>query len=122
MPFFSQYDCPEFSGVDVLAQDVSRLPGTGEQAFGYCFPSPVMVGHVVQHLADCHPHAGIVVPDTRAYLYPLLQEAMVRSLEVAPKDMFGYSQWPYQDGTLREWRYPKWAMIAYEVDFRTSGE
>ena len=105
----------------MLAQDVSRLPGTGEQAFGDCFPPPVMVGHVVQHL-ECHVKAVMVVPDTRAYWYPLVQQVTVRSLEVAPKDMFGYFQWPYQDGTLREWRYPKWAMIAYEVDFRTSGE
>ena len=29
LPFFSQYDCPESSGVAVLAQDVSRSPCTG---------------------------------------------------------------------------------------------
>ena len=116
LPFFSQYDCPGSSGVDVLAQDVSRLPHTGGQAFGYCFPPPVMAGHVVQHLAECHAHAVVVVPDTRAYWYPLVPQATVRSLEVAPKGMFGFFQWPYQDGTLREWRYSKWAMVAYEVD------
>ena len=106
LPFFSQYDCAESLGVDVLAQDVSRLPGTGGQAFGYYFPSPNTVRHVVQHLAECHAHAVIVVPDTRACWYPLVQQAIVRSLQVAPKIMFGFFQWPYQDGTLREWRYP----------------
>ena len=62
LPFFSQYDCPESSGVDVLAQGVSRLPRTGGQAFGYCFPPPVTVGHVVQHLAECHAHAILWSP------------------------------------------------------------
>ena len=71
---------------------------------------------------ECHAHAVIVVLDTRAYWYPLVQQAMVRSLEVAPKDMVRHFQWPRQDGALNDWRYPKWAMIAYEVDFRTSGE
>ena len=80
-----------------------------------------MVGHVVQHL-ECHAHAVVVVPDTKAYWHPLVQQAMVRSLEVASKGMFGFFQWPYQDGTLRGWRYPKWAMVAYEGDFQTAGE
>ena len=97
LPFFSQYDCP---GSDVLAQDVCRLPRTGEKAFGYYFSPPAMVGHVVQHLAECHAHAVVVVPDTRAYWYPLVQQAMVCSLDVALKGMFGFFQWPYPDGTL----------------------
>ena len=79
LPFFSQYDCPESLGVDVSAQDVSRLPRTGEQTLGYCFPPSGMVEHIVQHLAECHAHAVVVVPDTRAYRYPLVQQAMVLS-------------------------------------------
>ena len=121
LPFFSQYDCEGSLGVDVLAQDVSRVPITGEPAFGYCFPPPVMAGHIVQHLAECRAHAVIVVPDTRAYWFPLVQQAMVHSLEVAPRATFGYFEWPSQDGTLRGWQYPKWGMKAYEVDFRKSG-
>ena len=52
LPFYSQYDCEGSSGTDVRAQDVSQLPGTGERMFGYCFPPPVMVGVIVQHLAE----------------------------------------------------------------------
>ena len=40
LPFYSQYDCEGSSGTDVLAQDVSRLPGKGERMFGYCLPPP----------------------------------------------------------------------------------
>ena len=102
LPLFSQYDCPESSGVDVLAQDASRLPCTSGRAFGYCFPPPVRVGHVVKHMAECHAHTVVVVADTRAYWYPLVQESMVSSLKVIPKGMFGFFRWPYQDGTLRQ--------------------
>ena len=42
LPFSSQYNGAGSSGVDVLAEDVARVPGIGEPAFGYCFPAPVM--------------------------------------------------------------------------------
>ena len=51
LPLFSQYDCAGSAGTDVLAQDVSIVPGTTAPAFGLCFPPPVMAGHIVQHLA-----------------------------------------------------------------------
>ena len=59
LTFFSQYDCEESLGVHVVAQDVARLPGTGGQAFGYSFHSPVMVAHVEQHSMEYHVHAVI---------------------------------------------------------------
>ena len=74
----------------MLAQGVSTLPRTEWEAFGYCFPPSVMVRHVVQHLAECHAHAVVVVPDTRAYWYPFGQQAIVRSLDVALKGMFKF--------------------------------
>ena len=118
LPFFSLYDCEGSSGVDVLSQDVSRVPGTGEPAFGYGFPPPVMAGHIVQHLAECHARAVILVPDTNAYWFPLAQQATVRSRIVAQRDQKGVFQWPSKEGSLKEWRYPRWPMVAWEVDFR----
>lgn len=106
-PFFSPYDCAGSSGLNVLAQDVSRIPGSGEPAFGFCFPPRFMAGHIVQHLSGCEARAVIIVPDTRAYWFPLVQGAMVRSLEVTPKAAAGSFQSPVSDGTLQEWRYPK---------------
>lgn len=35
LPFFSQHDYAGSSGVDMLGQNVSRIPGTGEQEFEY---------------------------------------------------------------------------------------
>ena len=66
LPFFSQFHCEGSSGADVLSQDVSRVLGTGESAFGYCFPPPGMAGHILQHMAECNAHAVILVPDTKA--------------------------------------------------------
>jgi len=118
LPFFSHFSCPDSAGVDVLAQDVAFLPGTTEPAFGYCFPPPVMTGVVVQHLAECHAHAVIVVPDTRPFWFPRVQLATVKSALVAPKNGSGVFQWPSSTGAPRNWRYPAWGMVAYEVDFR----
>ena len=117
LPFFSRYDCEGSSGVDVFAQDVSLRPGSLDRAFGYCFPPPVMAGHVVQHLAECHAHAVIVVPGSRSYWFPRVQQAAVRSLLISPPNAGGYFQWPCPDGSLKEWKYPRWSMVAYEVDF-----
>ena len=74
----------------MLVQDVSGVPITGEQALGYCSPPPVMAGHIVQHLAECQAHAVVVVPDTRPYWFPLVHQATVQSLEVAPRAASGY--------------------------------
>ena len=81
------------------------------------FPPPVMAGHVVQHLAECHAHAVIVVPGSRSYWFPRVQQAAVRSLLISPPNAGGYFQWPCSDGSLKEWKYPRWSMVAYEVDF-----
>ncbi|CAM9718774.1 unnamed protein product [Laminaria digitata] len=122
LPFFSQYDCAGSAGTDVLAHDVSIVPGAGVPAFGFCFPPPVMAGHVVQHLAECKAHAVVLLPDVKAYWFPLVQLATVRSIEVAPVAGEGCFQWPRSDGCLTNWRYSRYGMIAYEVDFRSMGQ
>ena len=81
--FFSQYDCDGSAGTDVLAHDVSIVPGTRVLAFGFCFPPPVMAGHIVQLLAECEARAVVVLLDVEAYRFPLVQPAKVRSIEVA---------------------------------------
>lgn len=69
LPLLSQYDCPGSAGSDALTQDVSRVPGTDTLAFGFCFPPPIMAGHVVQHLDECRAHAVVVLPDIKAYRF-----------------------------------------------------
>ena len=68
LPFFSQYDCAGSAGTDVLAQDVSIVPGkTTDPAFGCCFAPPVIAGHIVNCLAECKAHAVVLLQDVKAY-------------------------------------------------------
>ena len=119
LPFFSRYDCARSAGTDVLAQDVSIVPGTAAPAFGFCFPPPVMAGHIVQHLTECEAHAVVLLPDVKAYWSPVVQLAALRSITVAPVAATGCFQCPSPKGGLRNWRYPRWGEVAYEVDFRS---
>ena len=54
LPFISRYHCEGSAGVDVFCHNVAVDPGGQETAFGYCFPPPVMVRHIVQHLSLIH--------------------------------------------------------------------
>lgn len=118
LPFFSRYHCEGTAGVDVLAQNLAVLPGTAVPAFGFCFPPPVMAGHIVQRLQECRAHAVILVPGVKAYWFPRVQLASVRSVVVAAANTGGVFRWPSTDGTFKPWKYPRWSMVAYEVDFR----
>lgn len=121
--FFARYHCAGTARTDMLAQDVAVLPGTGGEAFGFCFPPPLMVGHVVQHLRECHVHAVVLVPDIQAYWFPVLHQATTLSDAVGrgcpPRGGRHFSLRPCPKiGSLRDWRYPSWVMRALEVDFR----
>lgn len=118
LPFFSRYHCAGSMGVDVFAQNVAVLPGGHVPAFGFCFPPPVMAGHVVQHLAECRARAVVILPSVKAYWFPRVLSATTRSVEVAGINEGGVFVWPSAEGVLKTWRYPRWAMMAYEVDFR----
>lgn len=120
LPFFSRYQCQDSAGVDVFAQDVSVVPGATTRAFGSCFPPPIMVGTVVQHLFECRARAVVLVPDTRPYWYPLLAQGCNRSVLVAAKGQRGAFVWPHHRDGLREYVYAKWGMRAYEVNFSSA--
>ena len=121
LPFFSQYDCAGSVGADVFAHFVSLVPGTSVPALGFCFPPPIMAGHIVQHLVECEARAVVLRPDVKAYWFPLVQLATVKSIEVAAVAAEGCFQWPSPDGGLKNWRCPRWRKIAYDLDFRTKG-
>lgn len=67
LPFFSRYHTEASAGVDMLSQDVSRMPDFSRECFGFCFPPPIMVGVVLQHLEERRAHAVILVPDLKGY-------------------------------------------------------
>ena len=50
LPFYSRYHTADTTGVDVLGQDVSHMPGSANSCFGLCFPPPQMVAVVLQKI------------------------------------------------------------------------
>ena len=116
LPFFSRYHCEGSAGVDVFQQNVANTPGVGTPAFGYCFPPPLMVGHLIQHLAECHAHAVVVIPTLHEYWSPRVQRATVRQRDLPSADTFCY---PHHRHGLRDYRYNRHGMRAVELDFRT---
>lgn len=117
LPFFSRYSCEGSAGVDFFQQNVSVTPGSAARALGYCFPPPIIVGHVIQHLAECGAHAVVVLPDTPGYWFPRVRAAAVRSIQIPRVGSFGY---PHHVDGVRDYIYHKYSMRAVEVDFRTT--
>ena len=107
LPFFSPYDCAGSAGTNVFAQDVSFVPDTYSPAFEFCLPPPITAGHTFQHMAESKAHAVALLPDVKAYWFPLLQLATFRSVEVAPAEADGRFQWRSAEGGLRNWQYPR---------------
>ena len=84
LPLFFQYDCAGAVGTDLLTQDVSIVPGTKAPAVRFRFTALVMAGHTVENLAECKAHAIVLVPDVKAYWFPVVQFSAVGSITVAP--------------------------------------
>ena len=114
--FFSRYHCKGSAGVDFFGQNAAVTPRENTPEFGYCFPSPVMVGHVVQHLAEWRAHTVIVVPDVRNYWFPQVICATVRTLALPMAGNFGF---PHHQDDVRDYIYVRHGMRAVEVDFRS---
>lgn len=115
LPFFSRYHCEGSAGIDVFRQNTAVTPGLNTEAFGYCFPPPVMVGPIVQHLAECRSHAVVLLPNVHAYWSPRVHHAAVRELPLPRIGSFAY---PHHRDGLRDYVYLKHDMKAVELDFR----
>lgn len=92
--FSSQYDCAGSARINVLAQDVAVVPSTRDPAFGFCFPLPILAGHIAQHVAECKVHAVVVLPAVRALCFRLVQLPAIGSIEVAPVSAVGFFELP----------------------------
>ena len=107
-----------YSGVDVLGQDVSHMPGSANACFCFCFPPPQMIAVVLQNMQGCKARAVVVVPDDRQSWFPLLAVATVRSVPVAAKGGAGtFFRMYHQKGRV-SFVFRQRGMRAVEVDFR----
>ena len=64
--FHSRFHTNNTAGVDVFSHNVSHMPGSLQNCFGYCFPQPSLVGVVLAHISKCEARAVIVVRNTQA--------------------------------------------------------
>ena len=73
LPSYSRFQTNGTVGVDIFGRNVNRMPGSLQTRFGYCFPQPSLVGVVLTHISKCKARAVIVVPNTRASWFPMIE-------------------------------------------------
>ena len=78
LPFYSRFHTNGTVGVEVFGHNVNRMPGSLRTCFGYCFLQPSLVGVVLVHMSKCKARAMIVVPNTRASWFSMIEGAEVR--------------------------------------------
>ena len=83
LPFYLRFHTNGTAGVDAFSYNVNHTPGSLRKCFGYCFPQPSLVGVVLAHISKCEARAVIVVPDTRASWFPIIEGAGVYSVQIA---------------------------------------
>ena len=77
LPFYSRFHTNNTAGVDVFSHNVSHMPGS------LLFPTTVLGGSSVAHISKCEARAVIVVPNTRAAWFPIIEGAGVRPVQTA---------------------------------------
>ena len=118
LPFYSRYRTQGCAGVDVLSQNVKRMPTSQRECFGFCFPPTNMVGVLLQHLDECGARAVVVLPDQKQSWFPRLASATVQSRRLsAPGGTSPFFRVHHQRGSER-FHFKKWGMLAVvEVNF-----
>ena len=85
LPFYSLFYTNGAAAVDVLSHNVKRMPGSLRTCLGYCFPQPSLVRVVSAHISKYEARAVLVVPNTQASWFPMIEGAGVRSVQIASK-------------------------------------
>ena len=117
LPFYSQFHTAGCMGVDMLGQDLSKIPDSGIPCFGFCFPPTAMVGVVLQRLEECRARAVVLVPDVKKTWHPLLEGATVQSMVLAnPGASSVFFRMDHLHGKV-PFSFMKWAMRVVEVNF-----
>ena len=83
--FYARFHTNGSAEVDVFSHNVNRMHGSLRAYFGYFFPQPFFVGAVLAHISKCEARPVIVVPNTRASWFPMIEGPGVRSVQIAFK-------------------------------------
>ena len=117
LPFYSRFHTNNTAGVDVFSHNVNHMPGSLQKYFGYCFPQPSLVGVVLAHICKCQARAVIVVPNTRASWFPMIEGAGVRSVQIASQGEDSQFFSVHHQRGAEAYTFGRGGMRAVEVDF-----
>ena len=118
LPFYSRFHTNNTAGVDVFSYNVSHMPVSLQKCFGYCFPQPSLVGVVLAHINKCDARAVIVVPNTRASWFLMIEGAGVRSVQIASQGAGSQFFRVHHQRGAEPYTFGRGGMRAVEVDFR----
>ena len=83
LPLYSRFHTNGTAGVDVFSHNVNHMPGSLRKCFCCYLPQPSLVGVVLAHISKCKARAVVVVPNTRASWFTMIEGAGVRSVQIA---------------------------------------
>ena len=118
LPFYSRFHTNCIAGVDVFSHNVNYKPGPLRKCFGYCFPQPSLVRVVLAHISKCEARAVIVVPNTRASWFPMIEGARVRSVQTASQGEDSQFFRVHHQRGAEPYTFGRGGMREVEVDFR----
>ena len=118
LPFSSRFHTNGTVGVDVLSRNENHMPGPLRKCVCYCFPQPSLVVVMLAHISKCEAGAVVVVPNTRASWFPMIEGAGVRSVQIAPQDEDSQFFRVHHQRGVKPYTFGRGGMRAVEVDFR----
>ena len=83
LPCFTRYACDGSAGLDLFAQDVSRVRKETARAFGFYFLPTALASPVVQHLAEQRARAVVLLPSVAGLWEPCMEIARKWFVKVA---------------------------------------
>ena len=86
--------------------------------FWILFPQPSLVGVALAHIGKYEARAVIVVPNTRASWFPMIEGAGVRSGQVAAQGAGSQFFRVHHQRGAEPYTFGRGGMRAVEVDFR----
>ena len=118
LPFYSRFHTNGTAGVDVFSHNVNHMPGSLRKCFDHCLPQPSLMGIVLAPISKCEARAVIVVPNTRASWFPMIEGAGVRSVQIASKGEDSQFLRVHHQRGAETYTFDRGGMRAVEVDFR----
>ena len=117
-PFYSRFHTNNTAWVDVFSHNVSHMPESLQKCFSHCSPQPSLGGVVLAHITKCEARAVIVVPNTRASWFPMIEGVGIRSVQIASQGAGSQFFRVHHQRGAEPYTFGRGGMRAVEVDFR----